>query len=76
MHPLLCDMACPQLRSCHDGVSNSPISNDRTCLQVFSYRDITYNATEFVLLLYHSVYGVFSSAFKIYFAHRVLYENE
>ena len=41
-----------------------------------SNRDITYNATEFVLLLYHIVYGVFSSAFKIYFAHRVLYENE
>ncbi len=40
------------------------------------YRDITYKATEFVLLMYHSVYGVFSSALKIYFAHRVLYENE
>ncbi len=39
-------------------------------------RDITYKSTEFVLLMYQSVYGVFSSALKIYFAHRVLYENE
>ncbi len=38
-------------------------------------RDITYKATEFVLLMYHSVYGVFSSAMKIYFAHRVLYNR-
>ncbi len=29
-------------------------------------RDITDKATEFVLLLYHSVYGVFSSALKTY----------
>ena len=37
-------------------------------------RDITDKATEFVLLLYHSVYGMFSSALKFYFAHTVLYE--
>ncbi len=33
-------------------------------------RDIADKATEFVLLMYHSVYGVFRSGLKIYLAQR------